>query len=856
MQRTHRRSLSRMIPLLLSMAAWVLAQRIAISAPSLQFAFTLGGNQSDTVRAVATDAARNIYAVGETYSTDFPNAAASGAARRAGDAFVVKLNSSGTRILYSVVLSGVGYDSARAIAIDSIGNAYVTGVTTSVDFPVTGQAFQRSSNSAGLEDAFVAKLSPVGALLYATFLGGSSSDVGYAIAIDQSGAAYIAGSTNSVDFPVTGTAPQRAFRGGSSDCFVAKLAPSGATLAYSTYLGGENIDVCKGIAVDASGSAFVTGTTLSTGFPVAGALKPVLGGWSDAFLTKIDPAGDRFVFSTYLGGEGADDGTVVRVDSAGAVYVAGDTASVGFPVTSGGLQTQYHGGYDAFVCGVANDGSRILFATYLGGSGADVINDLFVGQDGRIAVVGYTSSMDFPVVQALQISPGGSFDAFMAVLGANGATLDFGSYVGGGGDDRAYGVAPLGDGQLVVAGQIQAGTVPYVERRFSSAVSGNQDGCLLAVSYQQPLRLVTVTPCRVADTRNPAGPFGGPAISGGSSRDFVIPDGFCGVPATALAYSLNVAVVPAGPLGYLTVWPSGEARPAVSTLNSVDGRIRSVGAIIPAGAGGAISIYAANATDVVLDVNGYFVPATDSTALAFYPVTPCRIADTRKATGPLGAPSLQASQTRTFPISGACNIQQGARAYSLNLTAVPKGPLGYLTVWPSGAARPVASTLNAIVPVATANAAIVPAGSNGSIDVFASNDTDLVIDINGYFGPPAAGGLSLYNVSPCRALDTRQPAGAQPISGTLALDVVTAPCGVPAVAQAYILTVTAVPVGALGYLTLWPQGQAQPLVATLNAVDGVVTSNLAVVPTVNGLISAFPSNPSHLVFDVFGYFAQ
>jgi hypothetical protein len=182
--------------------------------------------------------------------------------------------------------------------------------------------------------------------------------------------------------------------------------------------------------------------------------------------------------------------------------------------------------------------------------------------------------------------------------------------------------------------------------------------------------------------------------------------------------------------------------------------------------------------------------------------------------------------------------------------------LGYLTVWPSGAARPVASTLNAIVPVTTANAAIVPAGSNGSIDVFASNDTDLVIDINGYFGPPAAGGLSLYNVSPCRALDTRQPAGAQPISGTLALDVVTAPCGVPAVAQAYILTVTAVPVGALGYLTLWPQGQAQPLVATLNAVDGVVTSNLAVVPTVNGLISAFPSNSSHLVFDVFGYFAQ
>jgi hypothetical protein len=848
--------LGRTAPLLLSVVAQCLSQRVAMSAPSLLFASTLGGNQSDTIRAIATDAAHNIYVVGETYSTDFPGSATSSSARSAGDAFVVKLNSSGTQILYSVTLSGAGYDSARGVAVDSSGNAYVTGVTTSTDFPVTAGAFQRFSGSPGLEDAFVVKLSPAGALLYATYLGGSSSDLGYAIAIDPSGAAYVAGSTNSTNFPVTGSAPQRTLRGGS-DCFVAKLDPSGATLSYSTYLGGESIDVCKGIAVDASGAAFVTGTTISTSFPVTGALQPTLSGWSDAFLTKISPAGDRFLFSTYLGGEGADDGNVVRVDSAGTVYVAGDTASTGFPVTAGALQRVSGGGYDGFVCGVANDGSRIVFATYLGGSGADVINDLFVGQDGRIVVAGFTSSGDFPVVQSFQHSPGGSFDAFVAVLGVNGTTLDFASYLGGGGDDRGYGVAPLGSGQLAVAGQVLAGTVPYMQRSFSSAVSGNQDGFIAAVSYAQALRFVPVTPCRVADTRNPAGPFGGPAIAGGSSRDFAIPSSACAIPSTAQAYSLNVAVVPAGVLSYLTVWPRGQAQPLVSTLNS-DGRIKSNAAIVPAGTGGAISAFASNTTDLVLDINGYFVRASDPAAGAFYPITPCRIADTRNSVGPLGGPSLAGGLSRTFPIPAAtaCNIPAGVQAYSLNLAWVPKGALGYLTVWPTGQSKPLAASLNASTNTVTANAAIVPAGNNGSVDVFASGATDLVIDINGYFAPGASGGLSFYGVAPCRVLDTREPAGAPAVDGVLDIHVATPTCGIPAAAPAYVLSVAVVPVGVLGYLTLWPLETTQPFVATLNAPDGAITSNMAIVPATNGWISAFFTSPSHLVVDITGYFGQ
>jgi hypothetical protein len=369
-------------------------------------------------------------------------------------------------------------------------------------------------------------------------------------------------------------------------------------------------------------------------------------------------------------------------------------------------------------------------------------------------------------------------------------------------------------------------------------------------------RFVPITPCRVVETRNANGPFGGPSLAAGISRDFVIPNGACNIPPTATAYSLNVAVVPKGPLGYLTVWPAGELQPFVATLTSLDGRIRTNAAIVPAGTNGALSVFATNPTDVVLDINGYFVPATDPAGLAFYPVTPCRVADTRNSSGPLGGPSLSARGTRTFPIAqSSCGIPAGAQAYSLNFAAVPKGTLGFLTAWPTGKSQPLAASLTALTGTVTANAVIVPAGTNGSVDVYSTDTTDLVIDITGYFAPPGAGGLSLYNLSPCRVLDTRQPAGTPPFSGTSSVNVGSSGCGAPAPAQAYVFNATVVPPGPFGYLTLWSQGQPQPVVATLNAIDGAITSNLAITPTQNGSISAFALNPTYLILDIFGYFA-
>jgi hypothetical protein len=376
----------------------------------------------------------------------------------------------------------------------------------------------------------------------------------------------------------------------------------------------------------------------------------------------------------------------------------------------------------------------------------------------------------------------------------------------------------------------------------------------IVVSAAAGLRYVPVTPCRVVDTRNATGPFGGPIISAGTTRSFTIPSGSCGIPAAAQAYSLNVAVVPTTVLGYLTVWPTGQAQPQVATLNSLDGRIKSNAAIVPAGTGGAVSVYSTNDTQVILDINGYFVSANTSGALQFYPLTPCRLVDTRinlLTTGP-----LTAGVSRTLPIlSSSCNVPASAQAYSLNVTVVPPGPIGYLTVYPTGVTMPVVATLNDLTGTDVANAAIVPAGTGGSINVYSTNNTDLVVDINGYFAPAGSGGLSLYSLPPCRVLDTRNSPVSSTIIGQYNVNVTASGCGGTPSVHAYVFNTTVVPSGPLGYLTLWAEGTIQPATATLNALDGAVTNNMAIVSATNGEISAYATNSTALILDLFGYFA-
>jgi M6 family metalloprotease-like protein len=374
------------------------------------------------------------------------------------------------------------------------------------------------------------------------------------------------------------------------------------------------------------------------------------------------------------------------------------------------------------------------------------------------------------------------------------------------------------------------------------------------------LQFVPVTPCRVADTRNTDGPLGGPAIA--TTRNFPIPSSSCGIHPGAQAYSLNVTVVPRGTLGYLSIWPAGQTQPTVSTLNSLDGRVKANAAIVPAGASGAVSVFVTNTTDVILDINGYFIPS-DPNGLAFYPITPCRVSDTRAATGSLGGPFLAGNNTRVLPVlSAGCGIPSSAKAYSLNATVVPKTTLGYLSMWPAGSSLPLVSTLNATTGTVVANAAIVPAGTGGSINVYATNNTDLILDVNGYFAPPGSTGeLKFYPLTPCRISDTRTSAGTfggppQSAQATRDYPLPQSSCGIPTAAKAYSLSATVVPPLPFGFLTLWPTGAARPTVSTLNAIDGAIASNAAIVPAgTNGSISAYGSDLFHLLLDINGYFA-
>jgi hypothetical protein len=286
---------------------------------------------------------------GDTTSTDFPTRVALQASKGGKqDAFVAMINSSGT-LAYSTYLGGSEDDHGGAIAVDSIGNAYVTGGTFSSNFPTVG-ALQPSSG--GGQDAFAAKLSPGGGrLVYSTYLGGSGGSLGAvesgaAIAVDLLGNAFVAGATSSSNFPVS--AALQPLSGGATDAFIAKLNPLGTALVYSTYFGGSNLDYATAIAVDASGNAFVAGYTASADLPVAAPVQGTLAGRYDAFVLELNPAGSVLDFATFFGGSGLDSANGIALDAAGNVYFAGQTFSADFPV-AGGVQSSLLGVIEAFV---------------------------------------------------------------------------------------------------------------------------------------------------------------------------------------------------------------------------------------------------------------------------------------------------------------------------------------------------------------------------------------------------------------------------------------------------------------------------------------------------------------------------
>ncbi len=424
---------------------------------------------------------------------------------------------------YVSYLGGHGNDMARAIATDATGNVYIAGASTSSNLPVTATALQPAyggqTNSDFSGDAFVAKFSPAGALMYLTYLGGNADDFATSIAVDSAGDAYVAGMTNSTNFPATAGAYQKAFGGyGGNTCerggdaFVAKLNPTGSQLVYATYLGGQKDEAATAIAIDSSGNAYVTGGTISANFPTTpGAYqtalrglggqagKPYCGGGSyfnsgDAFVAKLNPAGSQLVFSTYLGGALDDFALTIALDSSQNVYVGGYTLSRDFPTTTGALQSGFHGieqqnvffnTGDGFVARLSSSGAALEYATYLGGSGDDAVVGIAAASDGTLWVTGNTTSHDFPVTKdATQRSYAGysllpfeveqlTGDAFVSHINPTGTALLFSTYLGGVQNDMGEAIAVDTTGLVYVAGFTDSSNFPFTNNALQKVIGGD-----------------------------------------------------------------------------------------------------------------------------------------------------------------------------------------------------------------------------------------------------------------------------------------------------------------------------------------------------------------------------------------------
>jgi hypothetical protein len=412
----------------------------------------LGGRSMDKINDIATDAAGDVYVIGTTNSTNFPTSTTAYQNKLKGagtNAFVSMFNTSGT-LVYSTYLNGTtGYAEGVSIALDASGNVFVAGDTTATTFPVTAGAAQ-ATNGGGM-DGFIAELNPtLSQLLYGSYMGGSGSDSIRSIALDQNDGMYVTGYTNSTNLPTTAGAFQTSCGASCTstsslyDAFVAKASTS--SLAYETYLTGSNtFTLGIGIAVDASGSAYVTGTTNSTDFPLLNPYQSVYGGTTDlpgglagcidflsarlpcgdAFVTKFNASGTGLVYSTYLGGSTADMGYSIAVDPAGDAYVGGYTQSVtsrttvGFPTTAGAFQTWKGGGLEGFITEVAPSGSTLNYSTYYGGSNDEELFGITIDGAGNAYVSGRSISTDTPVTTgAFQSTFAGGVDAIVAKIGS------------------------------------------------------------------------------------------------------------------------------------------------------------------------------------------------------------------------------------------------------------------------------------------------------------------------------------------------------------------------------------------------------------------------------------------------------
>jgi hypothetical protein len=469
--------------------------------PVLTYSTYLGGSGLDFPIWSDIDADGNFYVTGFTLSADFPTTEGTyqRTAGGAEDAFVAKLDPSGSRLVYSTYVGRAASDVAIGLDVDRSGAVVITGTTGSADFPTTEGAYQRVYGG-GASDAFVTKLDPSGArIVFSTFLGGSGEDAGFISFFDAAQNLFIEGDTGSADFPTTPGVLQPNY-GGARDGFVAQLNRLGSELRYSTFIGGSGPDGAHDGWLDASGSFYIDGLTESQDFPTTpGAVQPTYGGERDAFVAKVNPSATALDFSTYVGGSGFEDVFDLTIDRQGNVYVPGPTTSRDFPTTPHAFQSTYQGGDgDGYVIKLDRTGAALDYATYLGGSGNEQAGAIRVDRSGNAFVAGVTASADFPVTEgAIQGSYGGGVsDAFLVELSRRGSKLRFASFLGGSGEDGTYGAGGWldRDGNWFVPGYSDSSDFPTTPGAFQPANAGGVDVFLVKVDLHGKRHPGTVEP--------------------------------------------------------------------------------------------------------------------------------------------------------------------------------------------------------------------------------------------------------------------------------------------------------------------------------------------------------------------------
>ncbi|MDQ3010425.1 MAG: SBBP repeat-containing protein [Acidobacteriota bacterium] len=913
---------------------------LVIDPAILVYSGFIGGSGDDEGHSIAVDGNGDAYVTGVTTSAQatFPETAGPDLSYNGRtDAFVAKIKTDGTGLVYAGYIGGDGDEAGHGIAIDASGNAYVTGWTTSTQatFPIVGTLGPMFK---GAIDAFVAKINPAGtALSYCGYIGGDDEDEGLGIAVDTTGRAYVTGLTASTEatFPEL-VGPGLLFKG-AIDAFVARVKADGSGLDYAGYLGGSGDDQGRSIAVDAGGNAYVAGLTTSTesSFPMVGTLGATFKGGTDAFVAKVNSTGSAVSYSGFIGGSGIDEAYGIAVDAGGSAYITGRTASTEatFPKLVGpGLI--FNGGIDAFVAKINPAGSALSYAGYIGGSGDDEGFGVAIDSAGNAYVTGRTTTSEatFPKANAFDLTLNGASDGFIAKVNQTGSGLTYAGYLGGNGLEEGFGAAVNGLRQVYVAGRstsadnsfptligpasgfggasdafvmriddssvtcaaltvgpatLQNGTIGAAYNQTLTGSGGAAPYSFTIVSGALPPNLVLSS----------AGAISGTPIQSGNNFSFtVMMTDATGCTATK-SYTLMISNCPA-----ITLTPG--SLPVNTTFTFYSQNIMAGGGtspynfVVSAGtlpvglslassgllsgvptAAGTFN-FTVRATDAssCFGEQPYALTITGNPGLMFYPLAnPVRLLDTRgnlvspNACTVNGSQPVAANTSLLQMARGICGIPANAQAITGNVTTVTSGG-GYLTLYPSGAVRPTVASINYNPNEIVNNVFTVGLGAAGpdagKFNIYALNTTDTIIDVTGYYAPPAAGGLYFHPLpAPVRLLETRaglpppvvgcvQPGALLP-GGADSLQTATTACtGIPAAARAIVGNATTVSPQGGGYLTLFPADAARPLIASSNydtnqIVNGPFTTGLSA----SGQFNVFTYATTDLVIDVLGYYS-